>query len=312
MQHKSDKLSKVAVLMGGTSAEREISIMSGTGVLEALKKQGINAYAFDPKIQNLQELKEAGFTSAFIALHGRFGEDGTMQGILEHLKIPYTGSGVMASSIAMNKEITKRIWQSYGLSTPKFIMLDDNSNFEKVIQELDLPLIVKPAREGSSIGLTKVYKFEDIEPAYKKAKELDSLVMAEQFIQGREITCAVLEEDGIAKALPLIEIKAPDGEYDYNNKYFTDDVQYICPAHIEDKLTKQIQELVLNSFTTLGCRGWARSDIMLDTKGNPYLLEINTSPGMTSHSLVPMAAKAIGVSYAELVLRVLNQAVTDY
>ncbi|MFM2344921.1 MAG: D-alanine-D-alanine ligase affects cell division [Pseudomonadota bacterium] len=309
-----NKLDKVAVLMGGKSAERDISIMSGTGVLEALKNKGVNAHSFDPKTQNLQELKEMGFTSAFIALHGRFGEDGTMQGILEHLAIPYTGSGVMASSIAMNKEITKRIWQSYGLSTPKFFMLNDDSNLEDVVKTLGLPLIVKPAREGSSIGLSKVYKFEDLAPAYAKAKELDSLVMAEQFIQGREITCAVIEQNGVPQALPLIEIKAPDGEYDYNNKYFTDDVKYICPAELNEELTKQIQDLVLNSFTTLGCRGWARADVMLDdaNDGTPYLLEINTSPGMTSHSLVPMAAKAIGVSYEELVLKVLNQASSDY
>jgi len=306
-----DLLQKVAVLMGGTSAEREVSLMSGTGVLQALINKGVNAMAFDPKTQSIEELKSQGFTSAFIALHGRFGEDGTMQGILEHLKIPYTGSGVMASSIAMNKDITKRIWQSYGFFTPKFVMLDEKTNFDEIAKFLGFPLIIKPSREGSSIGVIKVNNIAELKPAFIQARALDSLVMAEQFINGRELTCTVLELDNIATSLPIIEIKAPDSNYDYQNKYFTDNVQYICPAHIDEQTTKNIQEAALKAFQTLSCRGWARVDIMLENN-IPYLLEINTSPGMTTHSLVPMAAKAVGIDYDNLVYNILMQAKLDY
>jgi D-alanine-D-alanine ligase len=305
-------LKKVAVLMGGKSAERDISLMSGQGVLNALQEKGINAYAFDPALQSIDELQKAEFSSAFIALHGRFGEDGIMQSILEHLAIPYTGSGVMASSVAINKDMTKRIWQTYHLATPNFVILNDDTNGQMVIDKLGLPIIVKPGREGSSLGLSKVHTLQELEIAYQHAKKYDNLVLAEQMIQGREVTCAVLQKNGIAQTLPVIEIKAPQGEYDYNNKYFTDDVQYLCPAPISADLTQKIQELTLQAFKTLGCHGWARADLMIDQNNQPYLLEINTSPGMTSHSLVPMAANALGISYADLVLEILLHARLDY
>ncbi len=304
-------LDKVAVLMGGKSAEREISLISGNGVLQALLSKGINAIAFDPGQQDIFELKTHGFSSAFIALHGKYGEDGIIQGILEHMSIPYTGSGVMASAIAINKEITKRIWQNYGLLTPKFIMLNDNSDLHEVAQQLGLPLIIKPAREGSSIGINKVTHIDQIQQAYNDTKKHDNIIIAEQFITGREITCAALELNGQVQALPLIEIKAPNANYDYQNKYFTDDVQYICPADISPQVSKSIQDLTLKSFKILNCRGWARADLILSGH-TPYLLEINTVPGMTSHSLVPMAAKAIGLSYEELVYQILLQAKLDY
>lgn len=316
MKHHSKSLEHVVVLMGGFSAEREISLMSGNGVLQALQAQGIKATAFDPSKQCISELNAKNFSHAFINLHGRYGEDGIMQSILEHAKLPYTGSGVLASSIAMNKEMTKRIWQSYGISTPKFYMLNPGFDAQDVVKTLGLPLIVKPAREGSSIGLTKVDSIEQLQNAYEKAFSLDGLVMAEQYIKGPEITCAIIEIDGKATALPLIEIKAPNANYDYHNKYFTDDVQYFCPApidHLQANLSESIQAVAVKAFEVLNCRGWARIDIMIDAQTNlPYLLEINTSPGMTSHSLVPMAAKAFGLSYEALVKHVALFANLDY
>ncbi len=305
-------LNKVAVLMGGKSAEKDISMMSGQGVLNALQQKGINAHAFNPATQSLAELENAGFSSAFIALHGRFGEDGVIQSILEQIAIPYTGSGVMASSIAINKDMTKRIWQTNGLPIPEGVILKDDSNWQNILDKLKLPIIVKPGREGSSLGLTKVYNAKELEQAYHNAKKYDALVLAEQFIQGREVTCAVLQQNGIAQALPVIEIKAPDGDYDYNNKYFTDDVQYLCPAPISQVLAQKIQHITLQAFHVLGCYGWARADLIIDSNEQPYLLEINTSPGMTSHSLVPMAAKAQGMNYEDLALAILLSARLDY
>ncbi len=310
-------LGKVAVLMGGSSAEREISLMSGTGVLAALQSQGIDARAFDPSERDLAELKKEGFSRCFIALHGRYGEDGTVQGALELLRIPYTGSGVMASSIAIDKAMTKRVWASEGLPTPRSLLLRKGAyttlQVQDIVATLGLPLIVKPAREGSSIGLTKVARSEQMLQAVEQAEQLDADVLCEQFIQGDEVTCPVLGTGEQARALPVIRIVAPDGNYDYQNKYFTDDTKYLVPCGLSTGEEQAIQAMVLSAYRTLGCRGWARADVMIDAlTRRPYLLEINTSPGMTGHSLVPMAARAAGMSYEALCLEILRSAALDY
>ncbi|MCR6665560.1 MAG: D-alanine--D-alanine ligase [Methyloversatilis sp.] len=302
--HDTAALGKVAVLFGGSSAEREISIMSGSAVLAALQEQGVDAHAFDPAERDLWELKRDGFDRAFIALHGRGGEDGTIQGALECLGIPYTGSGVMASAIGMDKWRTKMVWLSAGLPTPRYKLLHAGSDFRAVANELGLPLFVKPAREGSSVGATKVTRIEDLEGAYEKAARCDPLVLAEQFISGRELTAPFLGD----MALPLIRIEAPQGNYDYQNKYFTDDVKYHCPSGLDADLEQEIQDLVMRAARLIDCRGWGRADLMLGEDGRPWLLEINTSPGMTSHSLVPMAARAVGIEFGELCLRILESA----
>lgn len=302
--HSPSALGKVAVLFGGRSAEREISIMSGSAVLAALKEQGVDAHAFDPAERDLLELKRDGFARAFIALHGRGGEDGTIQGALECLGIPYTGSGVMASAIGMDKWRTKMVWLSAGLPTPRYKLLHAGSDFRAVAKELGLPLFVKPAREGSSVGATKVSRAEELPAAYEKAARCDPLVLAEQFIAGRELTAPFLGD----MALPLIRIEAPQGNYDYQNKYFTDEVKYHCPSDLDADLEHEIQDLVLRAARLIDCRGWGRADLMLDDDGRPWLLEINTSPGMTSHSLVPMAARAVGIEFGELCLRILESA----
>jgi len=294
-------LGKVAVLFGGTSAEREVSIMSGTGVLQALQSQGVNAFAFDPAERPLQDLKAEGVDRCFISLHGRGGEDGTLQGALELLKIPYTGSGVMASSIAMDKIMTKRIWRFEGLPTPDWRVVSSEEECMQALAVLGAPMIVKPSREGSSLGLTKVIDASQCAAAYAAAAQLDPEVLCEQFIDGEETTCPVLLVDGQVQALPVIRIVAPDGKYDYKNKYFTDEVKYLCPSQLDAQEEAEIQRQVLRAFKTLGCRGWARADVMIrKTDRQPFLLEINTSPGMTSHSLVPMSAKAAGLSYEQL------------
>jgi len=302
--HDTAALGKVAVLFGGSSAEREISIMSGSAVLAALQEQGVDAHAFDPAERDLWELKRDGYDRAFIALHGRGGEDGTIQGALECLGIPYTGSGVMASAIGMDKWRTKMVWLSAGLPTPRYKLLHAGSDFRAVANELGLPLFVKPAREGSSVGATKVTRIEDLEGAYEKAARCDPLVLAEQFISGRELTAPFLGD----MALPLIRIEAPQGNYDYQNKYFTDDVKYHCPSGLDADLEQEIQDLVMRAARLIDCRGWGRADLMLGEDGRPWLLEINTSPGMTSHSLVPMAARAVGIEFGELCLRILESA----
>lgn len=304
---------KVAVLMGGASAEREISLMSGQGVLQALRSQGVDAHAFDPAERDLWELRRDGFARCFITLHGRFGEDGTVQGALELLGIAYTGSGVMASSMAIDKVMTKRLWRAEGLSTPAWFQVDSAGAAERAFAELGAPMIVKPAREGSTIGLTKVSTLAQCQAAYALAAQHDPEVLCEQFISGDEVTIAVLGTGAAAKALPLIRIIAADGNYDYQNKYFTDTTQYLVPALLPAGEEEQIQQLVLKAYRSLGCRGWARADVMIDgATRQPYLLEINTSPGMTGHSLVPMAAKAAGISYAALCLEVLQHAALDY
>ncbi|MEK8086117.1 D-alanine--D-alanine ligase [Aquabacterium sp. A3] len=305
-------LGKVAVLFGGSSAEREVSLMSGSGVLQALQSQGVRAFAFDPAERPLQELLAEGVDRCFIALHGRGGEDGTVQGALELLKIPYTGSGVMASSIAMDKVMTKRIWRFEGLPTPDWRLVDSAEACEQALVALGAPMIVKPAREGSSIGLTKVMDASQCAQAYAAAAQHDPEVLCEQFIEGEETTCPVLVVDGRAQALPVIRIQAPDGKYDYQNKYFTDEVRYLCPSGLEADEEAEIQRLVVRAFKTLGCRGWARADVMIrHSDRQPFLLEINTAPGMTGHSLVPMSAKATGLSYEQLCVQLLASASLD-
>ena len=305
-------LGKVAVLMGGRSSEREVSLMSGSGVLAALQSKGVNAHKFDPAEQSLDQLKVQGFDRCFIALHGRYGEDGTVQGALELLDIPYTGSGVMASSIAMDKVMTKRIWRFEGLPTPDWRMVSSADETRAALEALGAPMIVKPARDGSSIGLTKVMNAEECAQAYALAAQYDAEVLCEQFIAGDETTCPVLGTGAKAAALPVIRIVAPEGNYDYQNKYFTDTTQYHCPSGLPAEEEAEIQRIVEKAFRTLGCRGWARADIMIragDRK--PFLLEINTSPGMTGHSLVPMAAHASGVSYENLCLGILAMSTLD-
>ena len=307
---------KVAVLMGGASAEREISLLSGSGVLQALRSKGVDAHAFDPAERELSELKTEGFARCFIALHGRFGEDGTVQGALELLGIPYTGSGVMASSIAIDKVMTKRVWIAEGIPTPQYKVLHQG-NFERrevveVPDALGLPLIVKPAREGSSLGVTKVMGYSGMSEAVDLAGDLDADILCEECIEGDEVTCPVIGEGVHARALPVIRIVAPEGNYDYQHKYFTDDTHYLVPCGLPAGEEEAIQALVLQAYRVLGCRGWGRIDVMIDGKTRkPYLLEINTSPGMTGHSLVPMSARAAGTSYEDLCLQILSLAALD-
>jgi D-alanine-D-alanine ligase len=295
---------KVAVLLGGKSAEREVSLMSGNAVLEALRSRGVDAHAFDPSLRPLEDLLREKFARVFIALHGRYGEDGTVQGALELLNIPYTGSGVMASALAMDKWRTKLVWQAVGVPTPRFEILTAASNFSAVAENLGLPLIVKPSREGSTIGLTKVTQADQLEAAYHLAAQHDPMVLAEQFISGMELTASILGDT----ALPLIRITAASGLYDYHAKYFADDTQYFCPSGLPEAQEETLQLLALRAFEIVGCSGWGRVDIMLDASDAPHLLEVNTSPGMTSHSLVPMAAKAHGLGFPDLVLRILESA----
>ena len=295
---------KVAVLYGGKSAEREISLMSGAKVLEGLRTSGVDAHAFDPAERELIELKNEAFDRVFIALHGRYGEDGTVQGALELMGIPYTGSGVMASALCMDKVRTKLIWIACGLPTPKFEVVTAASGWRAVAGRLGLPLIVKPAHEGSTIGLTKVGRVADLPGAFELAARYDRLVLAEEFVAGEELTAGFLGDE----ALPLIRIEAPQGKYDYQNKYFSDETKYFCPSGLPAAQERRIQALVLRSAEALGCSGWGRADLIRRADGSVTLLEMNTSPGMTGHSLVPMAAKAAGLSFEQLVLRILERA----
>jgi D-alanine-D-alanine ligase len=301
-------LGRVGVLLGGRSGEREISLMSGNGVLEALLSKGVDAHAFDPGLRCPTELAKEKFDRVFISLHGRYGEDGTIQGLLDLLNLPYTGSGVLASALSIDKIATKQIWLSNGLSTPEFEELTADSNWNAVVKKLGLPLIVKPAHEGSSLGLTKVKSVDELPAAYELAAGLDKKVIAETCIVGDELTCPLVGQGNTAEALPVIKIIPPQANYDFHHKYFSNETQYLCPTGLAAEVNERVQELALASYKVLGCRTWGRADVMLDQKtGKPYLLEMNTSPGMTSHSLVPMAAKAAGVSYADLVLWLLNQ-----
>ena len=293
---------KVAVLMGGRSAERDISLDSGLRVLAALQRQGVDAQAFDPAERPLSDL--AAFDRAFIALHGRYGEDGTIQGALELMGVPYTGSGVMASAVGMDKWRTKLIWRAAGLPMPNFIMLDENCDFEAAERHLGLPIFVKPACEGSSIGITRVSRVGQLQAAYREAAKHDTLVIAEQAISGGEYTVAVLGDE----ALPVVRIVPATEFYDYEAKYLRNDTQYLCPCGLPEAREREMRAQALSAFRILGCRGWGRVDFLMDERGAAYLLEINTSPGMTDHSLVPMAARAAGISYEQLVWRVLEQA----
>lgn len=295
---------KVAVLFGGKSAEREISLMSGNAVLQALRNAGVDAHAFDPAERELFELKREKFDRVFIALHGRYGEDGTVQGALELMDLPYTGSGVMASALSMDKVRTKMVWVACGLPTPKWRQLHADSDWNAVVAALGLPLIVKPVREGSTLGLTKVTRAEQLPEAYALAARYDAMVLAEEFVQGSELTAAFLGD----RALPLIRIEAPEGKYDYQNKYFSDDTKYFCPCGLPADEEARIQDVVMAAARALDCSGWGRADLIRRADGTISLLEMNTSPGMTGHSLVPMAAKTAGLSFEQLVLRILEMA----
>jgi len=299
---RAQRLGKVAVLLGGKSAEREISLLSGNAVLEGLRRAAVDAHPFDPAERDVFELKREGFERVFIALHGRYGEDGIVQGALELIGMPYTGSDVMSSALCMDKVRTKLVWLAVGLPTPRFQVVNERSDWTQVAKYLGLPLIMKPAREGSTIGLTKVARRADLKSAYELAARHDDLVLAEEFIAGQELTGAFLGE----QALPLIRIEAPQGNYDYQNKYFTDDTKYFCPCGLPAKEEREIRDLVMRSAQALGCSGWGRADLIRRRDGSVSLLEMNTSPGMTGHSLVPMAAKTAGISFDELVVRILE------
>ncbi len=290
--------------MGGRSAEREISLMSGKNVLEALQGAGVDAHAFDPAQREVFDLKRDGFQRVFIALHGRYGEDGTVQGALELMGIPYTGSGVMASALAMDKVRTKMVWVACGLPTPRWEVLNASSDWAGVAARLGLPLIVKPAHEGSTLGLTKVARADELRAAYETALRFDPLVLAEEFVAGSELTAGFVGE----QALPLIRIEAPEGRYDYQNKYFSDDTRYFCPCGLPAEEERTIQDVVMRSAQALECTGWGRADLIRRADGSIALLELNTSPGMTGHSLVPMAAKVAGMDFQQLVLRILELA----
>ncbi|NDC60852.1 MAG: D-alanine--D-alanine ligase [Betaproteobacteria bacterium] len=307
---------KVAVLMGGRSAEREISLMSGHGVLQALLSCQVNAHAFDPAKLALQDLRAEGFTHAFISLHGRHGEDGTVQGALELFGIPYTGSGVMASAVAIDKHMTKRLWMADGLSTPPSVWLapvdQTPARLNAIPDKLGWPFIVKPPHEGSSIGVSKVSNTEAFMAAVALATQYDPDLLCESFIDGEEVTCPVLGEGENTQALPVVRIAAPQGAYDYQNKYFNDSVKYHCPSGLAGPEEAAIRTLSMAAYKSLGCRGWARVDIMIRARDRQaFLLEINTSPGMTDHSLVPMSAKAAGITYPDLCMAILSQARLD-
>lgn len=293
---------KVAVLMGGLSAEREVSLKSGAQVLRGLQERGVDAHGVDVREGVLDQLARGGFDRAFIVLHGRGGEDGVLQGALETIGLPYTGSGVLASSLAMDKWRTKLLWQALGLPVPVYELLDTDTDFEAVERVLGLPLFVKPANEGSSVGVTKVKHAGELQRAYELAARYDTVVLAERFISGGEYTVAILD----GEALPAIRIEAAGEFYDYDAKYLRDDTRYFCPCELPAASEQRLRELALEGFAALGGAGWGRVDFLLDTQGHPYLLEVNTVPGMTDHSLVPMAARAAGMTFDALVWRILE------
>lgn len=308
-----NEFGKVGVLFGGRSAEREVSLMSGKGVLEALRSKGIDAHPFDPAERSLAELAGEKFDRVFIALHGSYGEDGTLQGALEQLRIPYTGPGVMASAIAMDKVMTKRVCLSQGVPTPKFAVLDAKATspqrLKEVAAEFGFPLMLKAPHEGSTIGIARVESEADLQAGFDLCAKYDDVVLAEQFVKGRELTVPVLGSGRAARALPIVEIRAPQGNYDYEHKYFSDDTQYLCPAPLDEALAKRVQQLAVEAFNAVGCTGWSRVDFMVRESDNaPFMLEINTSPGMTGHSLVPMSAKATGMAYEDLCVEILRAA----
>jgi D-alanine-D-alanine ligase len=302
----SESLGKVGVLLGGPSAERDISLLSGNAVLKALRERGVDAHPFDPAERSLFELAQEGFARVFIALHGRFGEDGTVQGALEALRIPYTGSGVMASALAMDKWRTKLVWLASGIPTPRYRVVDAKTDWLQIVAELGLPLIVKPAREGSTIGITKVTTVDHDEMwlAYEVAARHDALVLVEEFVAGTELTASIVN----GRALPLIRIEAPQGNYDYHSKYFSDETKYFCPSGLAPALEDDIRAQALRAFDIVGCRGWGRLDLILRADGTFSFLEVNTSPGMTGHSLVPMAAREAGTPFPDLCVEILRSA----
>jgi D-alanine-D-alanine ligase len=300
----SARFGKVAVLLGGRSTERDVSLASGAMVLQALRSRGVDAHGFDPKARRLPELIAERFERVFIALHGRFGEDGTVQGVLEWLDLPYTGSGVLASALAMDKWRTKLVWEALEIPTPAHRLLDDATDWAAIVTALGLPLMVKPACEGSSIGISKVTRIEQLEPAYRLAARHDTIVLAEQFIEGDELTAAILDDE----ALPLIRLETPRVFYDYEAKYHASDTRYLVPCGLPVEQEQALQALALKAFRAVGASGWGRVDLMRDRSGRAYCLEVNTIPGMTDHSLVPMAARARGIEFDQLVLRILESA----
>jgi len=304
-----NRFGKVAVMFGGTSAERAVSLNSGAAVLAALQSRGVDAHAFDPAVRPLADLQTEGFNRVFIALHGRGGEDGTLQGALTLMNLPFTGSGVLASALAMDKWRSKLVWQALGLPIPDYAMLTADSDFNAVVAQLGLPLFVKPAREGSSIGIVKVKTAAELPAAYQEAARHDSLVLAERAMTGGEFTVAILGSEGTQnplRALPSIRIVPATEFYDYEAKYFRDDTRYLCPSGLDEAAEAQMRQLAVRGYQALGCRGWARIDFLLDADGAPYLLEANTAPGMTSHSLAPMAARVDGLEFADLCVRILE------
>jgi D-alanine-D-alanine ligase len=295
---------KVGVLLGGTSAEREVSLKSGAAVCSALSDAGVDAYAFDTGEHSLADLMSRGFERLFIALHGRGGEDGTIQGVLETLRLPYTGSGVLASALAMDKWRTKLVWSALGLPTPAYQVLRHDTDFSRVVADLGLPIFVKPAREGSSIGMTKVKHADELRAAFESAVRFDALVLAEAFVEGAEYTVGIVGD----QALPVIKLETAQEFYDYQAKYVRNDTRYLCPCGLPPDRDAALRALALDAYRALGCRGWGRVDVMTDRAGNPWLLEANTAPGMTDHSLVPMAARAAGMSFPQLAVRILELA----
>ncbi|MEW6354413.1 MAG: D-alanine--D-alanine ligase [Pseudomonadota bacterium] len=299
---RAQDFGKVAVLYGGASAERDVSLKSGKAVFDALKRKGVDAHALDVGKDILQTLEAGRYDRVFIVLHGRGGEDGVLQGALELLGLPYTGSGVLGSALAMDKARAKQLWQGVGLPTPDFALLDQHTDLQAVIRKLGLPLIVKPAHEGSTIGITKVTAPENIKAAFDAARAYDDSVVAERFINGPEYTASILDD----AALPLIRVEAAHGFYDYQAKYISNDTRYHCPCGLSAEQEGTFQKLALNAFRALGCSGWGRIDFMCDAHGRPWLIEANTVPGMTDHSLVPMAARAAGIAFDDLVWRILE------
>ena len=303
-----ENFGKVAVLMGGWSSEREISLKSGTAVLKALQSRGVNAIGIDVRRETvIRDLSQGGFDRVFIVLHGPGGEDGVMQGFLEVMNLPYTGSGVMASALAMDKLRTKQLLEGANLPTPRYLILDDNTDFAYVCAELGLPMMVKPALEGSSIGMTKVTEDSQLPAAYAQAAKFGGQVIAESWITGKEYTAAILGD----QALPLIRLETPHSFYDYDAKYFANDTKYHCPCGLSAEQESQLQRLALAAFHAVGAAGWGRVDILTDEQQRPYIIELNTVPGMTDHSLVPMAARASGIEFDELVYRILMQTLSN-
>lgn len=298
---KTMNFGKVAVMMGGSSAEREISLQSGQAVLDALQRQKIDAHIVDPQKDMMTQLEKGKYDRVFIALHGRGGEDGLMQGMLETLGLPYTGSGVLGSSLAMDKCRSKRIWQSYEIPTPPFVELDEHSDWVDVAKYLGLPLIIKPVREGSSYGASKVKELNEMENAWRQACEYDERVMAESWIEGDEYTVSILADE----SLPMIRLETPREFYDYEAKYIAESTQYHCPSGLDVEIENELSKLAVDAFQALDASGWGRVDLMVDANGKPWLIEVNTIPGMTSHSLVPMSAKGAGINFDELTLKIL-------